>query len=117
MRFCGVYVGVADDTDACEGAEVDRFLRNGKPVKNLDVWVGDVEELVAGDEDVDESELEEVEDEAYRLEVVVSVNEESSPVSDNGHFCSLFISPKHFSVIFNASPWFTPANATTILSG
>ena len=76
-----------------------------------------MEELVAEDEDVDESELEEVEDEAYRLEVVVSVKEESSPVPDNAHFCSLFISPKYFSVIFNASPWFTPAKATTILSG
>lgn len=87
------------------------------PIKNLDVWVGDVEELVAGDEDADESELEEVEDEAYRLDVGISVNEESSPVPDNGHLCSLFISPKYFSVIFNASSWFTPTNATTILSG
>lgn len=112
-----MWVGVADDTDACEGAEVDRFLRNGRPVKNLDAWVNDAEELVTGDEDEDESELEEEEDEAYRLDVGVSVNEESSPVPDNDHFCSLFISPKYFSVIFNASSWFTPANATTILSG
>lgn len=96
---------------------MDRFFRNGRPVKNLDVWVGDVEELVAGDEVTDESELEEVEEEAYRLGVGVSVNEESSPVPDNSHLCSLFISPKYFSVIFNASSWFTPTNATTILSG
>lgn len=117
MRLSSVYVGVADDTDACEGAEVDRFLRNGRPVRNLDVWVVDVEELVAGDEDTDESELEEVGDEAYRLDVGVSANEESSPVPDNGKHCSFFISPKYFSVIFNASLWFTPTNATTILSG
>lgn len=87
--------------------------------RNLDVWVGEVGGVVAGDAEVDaiEHEADEDDDDPYRPVVSGSVNDMFKPVPDNAGPCSFLMSPKYFSVSFNASSWLTPAKATTILSG
>lgn len=110
-----------EETEAWEDAEVERFLRNGMLVSNLDICGGDDEGEVAGDvyaDDIEEEEEEEEDrDDPDWLSDWVFSNEVSEPVCDKFGPCPRCISPKYLSVNFKASSWLTPAKATTILSG
>ena len=103
------------ETEACAGAEVDRFLRKGICENNFDDdWAGEG----GGDEgdeyadDIEEDGLDEKERSEEEADTEASV-----PAWERLGPCCLSISPKYFCVKFKASSCPTPAKATTILSG
>ena len=97
-------------------AKVESFFKNGTDDINLEDCDEDCEEPVPDVAGAGCGE-DEVGDNAYRTSLEKFGDGIPESGLDKPMSVDLFISPKCFSVSFNASSWPTPAKATTILSG
>lgn len=108
--------GPEDRTEAWLGAEVDKFLKKGIFERSLEDCGDELAEELYEGWAVEDEEVE-GESEAKESELVDFLLKFSASVVGREAVCSACMSPKYFSVSFNASSWLTPAKATTSLPG